>query len=547
MTRNRLAIVVVSAMSISSIDLFASDSTGVQPFASVKAAASGRVTAADTGQPLRGALVRALTVNATPVAVVRTNRDGFYQFSDLPPGTYSFRASRSAFVPLAYGQRLDSDPEALIVLAGGKRVEKVDIVLPRAGAIAGTVTDEFGDPVVGARVRALRSRYVRGRRELAPAGFVPVTDDLGQFRVYGLTPGEYAVSASVRSAAEDVRESEPGYAVTFFPGTTVTAEIQWLHVDAGQSVTSLIIPLVPSRVFHVSGIALDRAGRPMGSGVVNVTDRIINAPVGSGLIGRDGAFRVSDLAPGDYLLSSDYFGSTTDAPQIARLAITVRASDITDIRLTPLDSGHIRGRLRLADNGGATAPPISALSFDLVRLSDDGLDAHRPVAIVSRQMTFEFKTFVGRVLPRPRGLPNNWAVSSVRAGERDVTDTGIDVTPSLLPIDVSVEITDRFPRIVGAVRDSGGKTVPSYSVLVFSKTPSRWNYPSRYVFHSTPRLNSGFEVGPLPPGEYYAVAVSRLGDDRWAEPDYLESLVQRSVTLSLNENEVREVNLLIAK
>lgn len=546
MTRVLMAGLLVSAISLPHVELSAVDSSDGQSVATGNATVAGRVTAADSGQPLRGALVRALIPNGAQVAAVRTNRDGIYELNGLSAGSYAIRATRSSFVSLMFGQRAENDPETRIQLVAGRRVERVDLRLSRAAAIAGTVVDEFGDPVTGARVRALRARFIRGRRELSPAGFVPVTDDLGQFRVYGLTPGEYALSASVRSTAENLRESEPGYAVTFFPGTASTAEIQWMRVVAGETVTNITIPLVPSRVFELSGVVLDRSGQPSSGGVVNVLDRAINAPIGAGQVGRDGTFSVADLAPGDYLLSSNNFGSTGDLPQVARLPVRVRTGDVSGLRLMPLGTRGIHGRLLVADARSAPRA-VSGVTFDLVRLSDDGLDAHRPNAIVSRQMTFDVLTFVGQVQLKPRGLPENWTVKSVRVGDLDVTDTGIEITASSTPLEVTVEVTDRFPKLSGRVTDAAGDVLSSYSVIVFSRDPSKWSFHSRYIHHGLPTANSEFQVGPLPPGDYYAVAVSRLTDDRWADSDYLQTLRQDAINLTVRENEPRDVSLRMTK
>ena len=60
-------------------------------------------------------------------------------------------------------------------------------------------------------VRALRHRYVDGQRQLTPlsegievlaSGGGDITDDLGQFRIYGLAPGDYYVSALFSPSAK---------------------------------------------------------------------------------------------------------------------------------------------------------------------------------------------------------------------------------------------------------------------------------------------------------------------------------------------------------
>src|SRR5262245_57640453 len=47
-------------------------------------------------------------------------------------------------------------------------------------------------------VRAMSYRYAQGSRQLVPAGNAQ-TDDRGEYRVWGLNPGDYYVSATNRS------------------------------------------------------------------------------------------------------------------------------------------------------------------------------------------------------------------------------------------------------------------------------------------------------------------------------------------------------------
>ena len=59
------------------------------------------------------------------------------------------------------------------------------------------IVDEDGEPVPGATVRVMRYQYLQGDRRLTPAG-TGQTDDRGQYRVWGLMPGDYYVNALTR-------------------------------------------------------------------------------------------------------------------------------------------------------------------------------------------------------------------------------------------------------------------------------------------------------------------------------------------------------------
>ena len=78
-----------------------------------------------------------------------------------------------------------------------------NLQLPRGSVITGTVVDEYGEPTPGTQVRVMRYVVQAGRRTLQQTGS-GATDDRGIYRVYGLQPGEYIVSAVPRNVGPGV-------------------------------------------------------------------------------------------------------------------------------------------------------------------------------------------------------------------------------------------------------------------------------------------------------------------------------------------------------
>src|SRR4029079_18654873 len=97
--------------------------------------------------------------------------------------------------------------------------ERLDFALPRGGVITGRVLDEFGDPVSDVQVAALRPQTVGGSRRLVNMGRPGTTNDIGEFRLFGLPPGDYFVSATFRNQFGPFAESDDrsGYAPTYYP------------------------------------------------------------------------------------------------------------------------------------------------------------------------------------------------------------------------------------------------------------------------------------------------------------------------------------------
>ena len=155
---------------------------------------AGRVLATDTGRAVRGARVALSAAQLPGGRNLVTDASGVFDFTALPEGRYNLSVSKTGFVTLAYGQRRPLQPGTPLQLGSGQRLEGIEMRLPRGSAIAGHVLDENGDPLPNTMVRVMRYQYQQGERRLTPAG-AGQTDDKGQYRVWGLNPGDYYVSA----------------------------------------------------------------------------------------------------------------------------------------------------------------------------------------------------------------------------------------------------------------------------------------------------------------------------------------------------------------
>jgi hypothetical protein len=170
------------------------------------------------------------------------------------------------------------------------------------------VFDEFGDPAATVFVRALRQRYVDGRRELAPLaealevlanGGGDITDDLGQFRIYGLAPGDYYVSALFSPAGEAATAA--GYPPVYYPGTPSAAEARHIRVGVGEETPNINLTLVGARYAIVSGTVINSANPPASASVRLVsTDAVTDAPVAPARTTPNGAFTLRRVPPGEY-------------------------------------------------------------------------------------------------------------------------------------------------------------------------------------------------------------------------------------------------------
>src|SRR5499427_8088636 len=158
---------------------------------------TGRVLAADNGRPVKRARVFISAAELPGGRGMLTDDNGAFDFSDLPAGRYTITASKNGFIQLSYGQRRPLQAGTPLQLLDGQQLRGLDFALPRGGVISGRVSDETGDGMPGVAVQVMRYAYQQGNRQLVPAGQAQ-TDDRGVYRVWGLNPGDYYVSAVAR-------------------------------------------------------------------------------------------------------------------------------------------------------------------------------------------------------------------------------------------------------------------------------------------------------------------------------------------------------------
>ena len=211
----------------------------------------GQVRSDGTGAPVRRAQVRAMSMEGRGGGV--TNTDGNGQLRDQGSAGGALhrdgdercgsRKRSSASAGPATWARQSSLPT-------GQTAEKVNFVLSRGGVISGTVVDDGGEPMASTQVAAMRFQFMQGSRRLVPAqsdGSTDRTDDKGGFRLYGLPPGDYYISASSRSnmfmVAGMTSTEQDGFAPTYYPGTPNVAEAARVTVKTGQEISGVNDPV----------------------------------------------------------------------------------------------------------------------------------------------------------------------------------------------------------------------------------------------------------------------------------------------------------------
>ncbi len=517
-----------------------------QPVKAGTATLRGHVVAADTGQPLRKAQVRIIAGEIRENRMTTTDGDGKYEFKELPAGRYTVMAQKGSYVGLQYGQQRPFEPGKPLEILEGQTVEKVDFALPKGGVITGRILDEFGEPLADAQVAAQRYMNVGGRRRLVPAGRQAMTNDIGEFRLFAIPPGQYYLSATLRSMGPTAdSDDRSGYAPTYFPGTANMAEAQKVTVGLGQTVSDINMALIQTHTSRVTGVAVDSQGRPMMGMVMAVPrgDSVMMMPGPPGQIKPDGSFAIGGLAPGTYVLQTNGPGGN----ESASADVTVSGDDVNGIRLAASPPPTASGRV-IVDPAAAQSlrPAMLRVTAQPVQFDTMMFGPASGPAVVNDDLTFELKARPGKMRIVLAGPVTGWAVRAVRHRGVDVTDSGIEFRANEDVADVEVEITNRLTDVSGLVTDGRGTAQKDYSVVVFPQDRDKWTPNSRYMRTSRPDQDGRFKLNGLPPGAYYIVALDYLdtsGD--WTDPEFLDRVRSKATTVSISEGETKSVDLKI--
>jgi len=553
----------------------------------------GRVLSAETGQPVRRVLVRVTGTEIAPKAML-TGADGRYEFAELPAGRFTVSAIKSGFVNVQYGQTRPFESGKAIELADAQTIDKADIAMPRGSVIAGRIVDEFGEPITDATVTAMRSVWSGGRRRLQSAGRVGQTNDLGQYRIFGLPPGDYYVSATFRGGEMMMIEatssplvpggptSSPtsGYAPTYYPGTTSAPEAQRVKVTVGQEMAGADFALSPVKLAKVSGTVMKSDGQPASGTMVNLmprsTENMFALLDRGGRTDANGNFTLSGVTPGDYNLQVRGMSVTTmtsggggnqvfmttrvtgpdggsgQEAEFGTVPVTVAGEDVTNVIVVTTKGATATGRVSFE----GSAQPASLTGIRVTAVSTDNEPTimfpsgpgRTPPGSLETDGGFDLRGLAGTRLLRVMGLPPGWVLKSVNVEGQDATDTGFDFKPGGAITGIDVIVTSNATEINGTVATSNGQPVKDFTAVIFADDPARWLLPStRYVTATRPDQEGRFRVRNLPAGDYYAIAVEYLAQGEWGDPEVLERLKGKAERLTIKEGDSKAIQLKIVK
>jgi Carboxypeptidase regulatory-like domain len=505
----------------------------------------GRVVRADTGEPLRRVQVRIDEWSAkdqSGPASTLTDAQGRYELTQLPAGTYHLKATRGGYVEMGYGQRRPFERGRPIEVAEGAVLEHIDFAMALGGVVTGRVVDEMGEAVAQASVSLARRRYVDGERQLVGQSGTS-TDDRGEFRIFGVPPGEYVMIARLEMMEFGARD-RVRYVPTYYPGTPAATDAQRVTVVAGQDVSGIVIPLARAATTTVRGSVRASGQTPVGP-FTFITAREIGGPRADGQMAMataasDGSFNITGLLPGTYLIEAR---SMWEEKEFASREVVIDGSDVAGISLVLSEGVTARGRIVF----DTETPPEDLrpsgvfVAATLLDHQSGGMGTSGAPPVARDNWTFELHGLRGRGFLRAGTPTDDWQLKRVRREGVDVTDTPLDFSSDI--DNIEIQLTNRVTSVSGGVSDDRNAVALDATVIVFADDDGKWGPHSRFIESARPDQHGQFKIRGLPPGKYVAVAVEYLepGDER--DPDLLADWRRHGTSLTLSEGETRTLDL----
>jgi len=559
MTRSFAPVLALSMLLVGSFGI-APPASG-QITSTSSASVAGTVIKEPGSEPLKKVLIQCIAEdqNGGGNYTTSTDADGHFKIENIVPARYRIFFERAGYVEVN-DRGLKADVNVLTLQAGQSMQDLLFRMLPTA-VVSGRITDEDGDPLSEVRVMAQWKKPGKASWEgVASSG----TNDLGEYRLSNLFPGQYRIvaipapdfrdyesqhakpapGASGSSANDDGLTSQPEtrYLTTYYPGTYDAMQASTVALKAGDEMP-INLTLVPARTYRVRGIV---SGIP--SGLKANVELISKAgdSIRATDVEADGQFEVRGVGPGSYVLKAT---SGNEAQTLtARQDVSVVTADIDGVKLTPQPSFTLSGHLRIEGSAGdLTQYSANLRQSELPEdpgffMSPDFFGANAPV---DRQGNFAWKNVsAGNYIVQLFGGngQNNFFLKSVTLGGRDISAGFTASGPATIGLVVSTKGATLEGTVTEKEKDVDNDHLVANATVVAVPEEKYRKIPDHFGSGSTDQRGA-FTIRGLSPGSYTLYAWQDVEESEWRDPDFLKSQEANGTAVKVSEGSDQKLEL----
>jgi protocatechuate 3,4-dioxygenase beta subunit len=438
---------------------------------------------------------------------------------NVPVGRYQIQIQSNGFLGVP------ANVSNVAITANGTM--DVSLAVVPAAVIRGRVLNSDGEFVSNANVQVFGIVYENGYPRLVPRTS-KLTDDRGEYRLFGISPGEYYVGVTPRPPLSN---PTPGVGTvrdvrTYFPSTDDPSTAAQITVKGGEEIAGIDIGMRSALHVRVSGRVIRQASAPepirndpnlpgifeaMANAQINnvqvqLVSRSLDRPSEAGsalstavLLPASGEFEFPNVPAGSYDLYAS--APAQSGPAMGRVAVDVLGTDVTGLTVVLRSGVEVKGTVTI--DGTTSTRPVSV-----------GLQA-----IDSQWRTGMVGTFGGgrggppsaefsiRSVPQGRyriapSVESQFYIEDVLQNGRSIYDSGFDVGLSE-PDRIQILVRSGAGAIDGTIVDPSGNPVAGGFVAVVPIN-HREN-PGRYR-SATSNAMGKYSLLGIAPGDYILLA-----------------------------------------
>jgi hypothetical protein len=422
--------------------------------------------------------------------------------------------------------------------------------MEQQGVFTGRVVSPEGDPIPNAIVIATNTS---GAMTLPVTG---TTDDRGQFRIAGLKPGSYHLSAQNLLGNLDGGASKTTSMTTYYPSTTDRNAATALEVTEGQQTTGLEIRIVQSKGYTVRGtltpppsggttLVSASPNQSQGGALANALASLSGA---SAILEKDGTFALGPVAPGEYLVkATSISGNKTGI--VGTAVVKVVNADIAGVTLVPLRTFTVTGKVTFAEGtlneltesaasmraGKAKAKAKgnanAGLRFTLTPSGNAG-SASAVSATAGEDGALKFEGVQPGVYTLTVPLIPGVYLKTLKWGTVDVTLTALDIQSGG---ELELILRKGAVRFSGMAKDADGKVPAGATALIWSVEPHP-SHPGGGTRASSVDSEGAFGMPAIPPGVYYVAVFPGVNGVTVLQPRFHERFNAVAAKIEIHEN-----------
>jgi len=510
---------------------------------------------------------------ATTVLDTTTDEGGHFVFKDLYPGPYQLRFSKDGLFP-APGSGIQATGTTLSTPAGARggnattiatvgfalntQPVNLSITMVPGGVISGRVVDSNSRAIVNGQVYALQLFYQDGQRTLASRK-TTTTNDRGEYRLYGLEPGEYFIRAEVRRAPTNANAGID-ISRSYYPGSDDANRATRIRTESGTETGGVNFSVPIGTLLKISGniIAPPKAPSPptpanaaVARGAAQPLPNLYLIPDDRDGIHEDstysqtqfgntpedraaGKFELRGVSPGRYeLYAMLREPNNPQARSAGHTEVNVGNQDVTGVRIVLVEGSELRLHFVSSD-----ATLLSQAPTQVRLLARNSL----PPAIASGNATLsqsgaaDWRTYSGvlegqYLLDSPLASLRSAYVADIRQGERSVYESGAISVGSSSAEPVEIVLASPAGTVTGTVQAPGGKPVGGVQVVLIPNPPRR---QSLLLYKRATTTSDGqFTLPALAPGAYKLFAGDNLPSGAELSAEFMKAFEDSGVPITV--------------